>query len=300
MKIAVIDLGSNAARLLLVKITESSEFQQEFYLREKISLGEESFKKLPIGQKNTEKLLKIFKKFKKIIEERNISNIKAIATSALRDAPNSSEIIALIFRETGIMIEPIMGDFEAELVAKAVIYKNPKFNGAIIDLGGGSMEIILVENQRIHEKRSFQIGNNRIFKNLEENTTNLEKLEHFEVQFSSFLPQLKMFFEKYSIENIALTGGNSRYLAEILGKNSLFEDAKEISFSDFIKKFEQFKTLSQTELQTQENLRYDQSKTLISSMFVFSKLITMLNLDKFFVPNTGLREGIALYTAKLI
>jgi exopolyphosphatase/guanosine-5'-triphosphate,3'-diphosphate pyrophosphatase len=159
MNIASIDIGTNTVILLIVKITDGKfmTLHNEFRIP-RIGGGLKSGGK--ITDEKIRELLKVLSEYKLIIKKYNCSQIIAIATNAFRIATNSNNIVALVKNETGIEIEIIAGDEEAEYSFLGAVLGLSNQNGdvLVIDIGGGSTELIYGRSGKIFYKNSFPIG----------------------------------------------------------------------------------------------------------------------------------------------
>src|SRR5581483_6588148 len=171
MKLAAIDIGSNAARLLIsdVIVTNNKrpEFQKVNLVRVPLRLGFDVFEQKKISREKEEMILNTIKAYKLLMDAYGVEYCKAAATSAMRDASNAKEIIEKVRKETGISIEVITGDVEATLIYENHIAENLDKNHTYlyIDVGGGSTELTFFANGRLIFKRSFNIGTIRLLKN---------------------------------------------------------------------------------------------------------------------------------------
>ncbi|MBE0425291.1 MAG: Ppx/GppA family phosphatase [Nitrospirae bacterium] len=159
---ASIDVGANTLRLLIGKI-ENNRIIDIFYERKITRLGTGVNQTGKLQQENIETSLSVLREFSSVISRYNVKHVKAVATSALREASNPDIFIERVFRETGILIEVIQGEKEADLALKGIIsscsdptsLKQPLF---IVDMGGGSTEWILYRGKKTIERGSIPIG----------------------------------------------------------------------------------------------------------------------------------------------
>ena len=163
-KIAAIDIGSNAIRMLISYVINSNNrevhFQKNSYLRLPLRLGEDSFKNKSISENKIETLINAINSMKYIMKVHNVKYYLAYATSALREAENSDIIISKIKNDTGIGIEIIDGLREARIIsnAKPIEKNNPFRKNLYVDVGGGSTELSFVQNGEKTISKSFNIG----------------------------------------------------------------------------------------------------------------------------------------------
>ncbi|PLK45566.1 phosphatase [Emticicia sp. TH156] len=160
MKIAVIDLGTNTFHLLIV------ENNQTLY-RESIpaKIGQGGISQGIISEEGIQRALRVLKHFKSIIDSHDIETkqVFAIGTSAIRNAANKDEFVNRVAEETGIIVQVISGDKEAELIYDGVKEAVPiKETSMVMDIGGGSVEFIIGNADRILWKQSFEIGGQRL------------------------------------------------------------------------------------------------------------------------------------------
>ncbi|RYU93309.1 Ppx/GppA phosphatase family protein [Emticicia agri] len=160
MKIAIIDLGTNTFHLLIV------ENKQTLY-KESIpaKIGKGGISQGIISEEGIQRALNVLKHFREVINTHQVEvkNVFAIGTSAIRNAGNKDEFIQIVAQETGISIQEISGDKEAELIyygIKEALHINE--TSMIMDIGGGSVEFIICNHDKIFWKQSFEIGGQRL------------------------------------------------------------------------------------------------------------------------------------------
>lgn len=162
-KIAVIDLGTNTFHILIAQAVADSV---EVLHREKIAvkIGEGGINEKVILKKAQTRAIAALKHFKEIADRFAVTEIYATATSAIRNARNSKKITDKIFQETGIRVQVISGEEEAELIYCGVknALKLSQEKSLIMDIGGGSIEFIIADHQRSYYKQSFEIGAQRL------------------------------------------------------------------------------------------------------------------------------------------
>ena len=172
MKIAAIDIGSNAARLLINEVIEPKKGKPEFtklnLLRIPLRLGMDVFTNGEIGPEREKMVVDSMKVFSDLMKIYGVEHYRACATSAMRDAKNGVKIRELVKKTSGIDIEIISGDEEASLVYENHVAEglDKDFSYLYIDVGGGSTELTFYENGKMKYKNSFNIGTIRLLNNL--------------------------------------------------------------------------------------------------------------------------------------
>ena len=167
MKFAAIDIGSNAVRLLFCNVYENKgevTFKKSELIRVAIRLGEDSFIHKKILKDKEDKLVLTMKAFKQLMNVYEVVDYRACATSAMREAENSNDIIERVNREAGIKIEVINGKTEADIIySNRIEERLDKSNNYLyIDIGGGSTEITLFSKNKPVVSQSFNIGTIRM------------------------------------------------------------------------------------------------------------------------------------------
>ena len=172
MILAAIDIGSNAARLLITDVQKVKDSKTVFnklnLVRVPLRLGFDVFGSKIISPEKKLMLVETMKSFRHLMNAYKVEALKACATSAMRDAENAKEIIATVQNEAGILIEVIDGDMEANLIYENHVAENMDNDHSYmyIDVGGGSTEISFFSNGILIYKKSFNIGTIRILKNM--------------------------------------------------------------------------------------------------------------------------------------
>lgn len=213
MKYAIVDIGSNAIKY---KIFNGGLELVEYY-RHPLRLGRDVFSKGYLEDKTIQDLLNLLLDYKKNFKSKNILSVNYIATSALRDTQNAKEIIELL-KQHDIHVKIISGDVEAFLLAE---FNKSKINSAVIDIGGGSLEICVNTNKDIHAK-SFQLGAVRL-------------LNFSETQKSEALQELSLWLRQFkSIDHLYGLGGNLRALMQA---NEIKGPIKASDFNNYINNY---------------------------------------------------------------
>ena len=163
-RLALIDMGTNTFHLLITEINDSGELVTLVRLKEPVKLGQDGISQGTIAPDAVERALQTLTNFKSQIDAHQVQEVKAVATSAVRNASNGSKLVNAIREQIGIEVEVISGDREAELIYYGVksALEIGEERSLIIDIGGGSVECIICDEDTIFWKRSFEIGAQRL------------------------------------------------------------------------------------------------------------------------------------------
>jgi exopolyphosphatase/guanosine-5'-triphosphate,3'-diphosphate pyrophosphatase len=248
------------------------------YTRVPLRLGEEVFEDGKISKKKAEDFVKTIQAFKLISEIFEVKKLRAVATSAMREALNADKIIEKIKEETGIEIEVISGDTEAELIFGTFFLldfdKSHPF--IVIDVGGGSTEISVFESGERIASKSFQIGTIRILK--EKVTSQI---------WSEIHDWIALHVDLKAPHKIFGTGGNINKAHKILGAGHM----ESIQVSKIKQLRDDLSKLSIAGRIDQFQLKPDRADVLVPALDIYLYILQELNCSELIVPKIGLTDG---------
>ena len=160
MRLAAIDVGSNSVHLLIADVSPEGHLEVIDRVKEMVRLGRRSFTTGLLSQEAMDLAVRVLAHFQSVVEVRRVDRVRAVATSAVREADNKNQFIARIKRETGVNVEVISGHEEAQLIYRAAQYALGLEGGPhlLVDLGGGSLELVLVQDRRPIWMKSAKLG----------------------------------------------------------------------------------------------------------------------------------------------
>lgn len=291
MKLAAIDIGSNAARLLITEVIEDDNkivsFNKVTLVRVPLRLGFDVFETGVISPKKVGLFLETMKAFNHLINAFEIKHYKACATSAMREAINAKEITQIIKKETGIKIDIISGSQEASYVFENHIAENLDTNKSYlyIDVGGGSTELTFYSKNKMIFKHSFEIGTIRILKNK-------VKEEHWE--------EMKDFIKKRMQNHGEITaigsGGNINKVYSLSNR----KDNKSLSIDLLRNYYKNIGSLSLEERMAEYNLKDDRADVIIPALQIYINVMKWADAEEIYVPKIGLVDGLVQHLWKEI
>jgi len=162
--LGVIDVGSNALRLQVASVFADGAFQVIHDEREPVRLGEEVFRTGELSAPAAERALETLKRFGATAQRHGASHVRAVATSAVREARNGAAFVEEVRKTSGLELEIISGEKEAQLIARGVLsgFSAPSGRIALVDIGGGSTEITVVDRGTIGFSGSIPLGSVRL------------------------------------------------------------------------------------------------------------------------------------------
>jgi exopolyphosphatase/guanosine-5'-triphosphate,3'-diphosphate pyrophosphatase len=169
MRLGIIDCGTNTFHLLIAEVKPDGSYETVFRERSYVLIGEEGVTQL--GEQPQKRGIETLKNFRRKMEEMAVDKWRAFGTEALRRAGNSQSFIDKVREETGINIEIISGDEEARLIHLGVMQAVPPFAGKalIMDVGGGSVEFIIADAEKVYWAQSFPIGVQVLYSDFQRN-----------------------------------------------------------------------------------------------------------------------------------
>jgi exopolyphosphatase/guanosine-5'-triphosphate,3'-diphosphate pyrophosphatase len=281
VKYGAIDIGTNAARLLVgevEKVDGHSFVKKISYTRVPLRLGEEVFTNGKLSKKKTEDFVKTIQAFKLISEIFEVRKLRAVATSAMREASNSEKIIERIKEETGVRVEVISGNEEAELIFGTFflldIDKSVPF--IVIDVGGGSTEISVFEGGERVASKSFEIGTIRVLKD------KVKKDIWAEIH-----DWITGHVDLKSPHQIYGTGGNINKVHKLIGAGH----QEAIELSELKKLNQKLEALTVDQRVEVYQLKPDRADVIVPALKIYIFILEELLSKEILVPKIGLSDG---------
>ncbi|MBL7691108.1 MAG: exopolyphosphatase [Flavipsychrobacter sp.] len=283
MVLAAIDIGSNAARLLISETSVYKDGTVDYtklcLLRIPLRLGFDVFDKGFISDERKHRLIETLKAYKILLGVYNVESYKAFATSAMRDASNGPEILTEILDKTGIRVEIITGQQEASILYETHIAERLGSNKSYlyIDVGGGSTEISLFAKGQTVFKESFNIGTIRLLR---------DKVT--EEQWDRMKWYVKTYTRGYQPVEAIGTGGNINKIFSI----SKRKEGKPLSL-ELLKDY--YKELSSATMEERKHLyqfRDDRADVIVPALQIYTSIMRWAEADEIYVPKVGLADGL--------
>ncbi|TDX82593.1 exopolyphosphatase [Epilithonimonas xixisoli] len=282
MIIAAIDIGSNAARLLINEVKETKgkpEFTKLNLLRIPLRLGFDVFSNGEIGEDRKQMVIKTMIIFREMMEIYKVEHYRACATSAMRDAKNGQEIIDIVKEQADINIEIITGDEEATLIYENHVAEglDKEFAYLYVDVGGGSTELTFYENNKMKYEHSFNIGTIRLLNGLV--TPNIwdEMKDEIKDKIKSKKPVVAIG-----------SGGNINKIFSL----SKTKDGKPMSVSIIKKYLKEMEKLSVEERMQLYQFREDRADVIVPALQIYNNVMTWAEIKQIYVPKISVADGL--------
>lgn len=284
-KYAAIDIGSNAVRLLIADIIEKEDsdkvkFKKSALVRVPIRLGEDTFVNGKISEKNILRLTDAMNAFQLLMDVHGVVKYKACATSAMRDAENGAFVIDRILKKSGIKIDIIDGEIEAQIIATTdlgELLDNSK-SYLYVDVGGGSTEMTVYEKGEMINSKSFKVGTVRMLNQKD--------------ALADIWDEMKVWVKENTkgLKNISLigSGGNINKIYKMSGRS----DGSPLSYIYMKANYKYLKAMSYEERISELNLNQDRADVIIPATKIYVSAMKWSDSKKIYVPKIGLSDGI--------
>nr|WP_294908408.1 exopolyphosphatase [uncultured Lacibacter sp.] len=283
MKLAAIDIGSNAARLLITEVEENGKGTPQFnklnLVRVPLRLGFDVFESGDISKIKINKVVETIKAYKHLLNIYEVKYLKACATSAMRDAKNAQDIIRKVKLETGIEIQVISGDEEASYIYENHIAENlaGEHSYLYIDVGGGSTELTFFNEGKLVFKESFNIGTIRLLKGLVTD-------QHWEDMKDYIKSHTK---GKNGIIAIG-SGGNINKVFSLSKK----KEGKPLSLELLRDYHKEFSSFTLEERMKVYKIREDRADVILPAIQIYINVMRWADIEEIYVPKIGLADGL--------
>ncbi|MFB6456083.1 exopolyphosphatase [Chitinophaga sp. Hz27] len=283
MKLAAIDIGSNAARLLISEASPNNAGKMDFtkvnLVRVPLRLGFDVFATQMISEKRATCLIDTIRAYKLLLDVYEVKYLKACATSAMRDAQNGMAILSEVKEQTGIDIKIISGQEEASFIYENHVAEQLDSSKSYlyIDVGGGSTELTFFSKKELIFKESFNIGTIRLL--------------HNQVADGSW-QQMKDFL-KNNLRGVGPvvaigSGGNINKVFSL----SKRKEGKPLSLDTLKDYYKEFSSFSVEERIHIYNLREDRADVIVPALQIYINVMRWADTPEIFVPKIGLADGL--------
>lgn len=284
MKIAAIDIGSNAVRLQIARTNDGTftePYKRVEFVRIPIRLGDDAFKTGKISKEKRAVFYKAMEAFSLLLEAYDVKHYLAYATSALRDASNSDKIVNKVESRCGLKIDVIDGKKESQIILRSIKHLlKPNKSYLTIDVGGGSTEMTVIKNQQAFDSVSFDIGTVRLLDDAIKKST-WQDIEQY----------VKSHMTEVQHSQAIATSGTINKIANIIHPS----EEPSITREELHKFYHGIKKMNTQERIETYKLNPDRADVIEPSAYIYLQLLKWADIEKIMAPSAGLKDGI-LYT----
>jgi len=294
-RVGCVDTGSNAIRFLAAEFTAPGEYRTLAYERVPVRLGHQVFLTGRLAESAMDGATQAFVSFREQMADLELDTFRAVATSAVREAKNGFEFVGRILEESSIHLEMISGSEEARLVHLAVGRRVELAGGKwiLMDLGGGSVEVSLVDDMGMLWSESHTMGSVRLLEQLSEAPKDPRGFRELLSDYVSTL-RIPSPAQYWSPSGFVATGGNIDALAKLAGAPRDENGVASLRVEELDSAMNLLSHLSFQERVVQLNLREDRADVILPAAMVYYHLARMAGVDTILVPGVGVKEGLLL------
>lgn len=301
----VIEIGSTAIRMLVAQVFADNTWETLDKAGLAIPLGRDVFTEGLISRESLMQCLFILNRFREIMRNWRISDqqITVVATSAIREAQNRDSVLDRIAVKTGFRVKVIDGIEEIRLMYLVVsnALKNSdthqsKVNSIIMDVGGGSTEIMLLKNGKMAATHSFSIGTVFIDQQMKAIMGSVKDMDRLLEEYAkTTAAKLNTELKLDTIKQLVAIGSDIRLAARSVGMqvNSLYAKIKRKDFTTFVEKLSE---LSVEEIVHRYGISYNEAESLLPGLSIYQFFLDRIAGDDIIVPYQSIREGVVLST----
>ena len=293
LRLASIDIGSNAIRLFVGQPSKTGQVRVLEDQRASVRLGKDAFSAgyiRPVTQGELERALILFRE---ICDRWNVKQIRAVGTSALRDSANSKKVLSRLKASTGIDIKVINGQREASLLHKAVCHALDisRKNALLIDMGGGSLEVVVSRKGKLVTKQSLPIGTVRLLSKV----SRKHQYEDIAQWVRTPLYRLRLDLlgrQQQPIDLMVGTGGNLRALGKLCFRLGLSRTRNRFHRHHLELLSHRLFQLNLQQRMKRFQLKRDRADVILPAAVVTLEMMRIFEIQEIVVPNVGLKNGL--------
>ena len=280
-RIAAIDFGSNAIRLSIADVIAVGKYKLIEKFRFPVRIGTDVFSTGEISPNKQDEIYEVFRKFRGHIRYYHAEVVEAVATSALRDAKNSNVVIKKIEEVSEIKVRLISGIEEASLISKILTQEFPIASGStlLVDIGGGSTELIFLKDGIVGKLESF---NNGTLRSVKDSEVIMEKMKAY----------IQSNITKGEKVNVVGTGGNLRRLGKMRKKVFAMGSGTSIKKEEVNWFYDEIKGLTPAEITKRFELKSDRADVIGAALRIFSTIVNEVNPEAIYLSKLGLSDSL--------
>ena len=295
LRVGAVDVGSNAIRLLAAEFTAPAAFNPLHEERVAVRLGHDVFLSGRLAPEVMDAATEALASFRRTLDSLDIRHYRAVATSAVRESRNGDEFVERVEDEARLTLEPITGSEEARLVHVAVNSRIPLQEGkwVLVDLGGGSVEISVVDETGILWSESHTMGSVRLLEELSGAGDEPGRFRRLLREYTSTL-QIPAAVKHWKLAGMIATGGNMETLAKLANPSTDEREPSRVAVGDVRAIIDILSRLSYRERVEQLGLREDRADVILPAATVYERLASLVGAEEILVPHVGVKEGVLL------
>lgn len=300
--VAVIDIGATSIRMSVAELTSDGDFRTLDTLIQAVDLGREAFESRRLSRATIERSVSILRRFQRVLREygiRGSSNIRVVATSAVREAANRLAFSDRIYIATGLVVE-IIDEAEVNRVTfmgiSPHLEENPELRAArsiVVEVGGGTTELLVLRDGNMLRSDTLRLGSLRLLQSLESlNPSAGRRRQLMEYQIAKFIDQISDSVPQEPDTQLIAIGGDVRFAARHLLEHWEPDTLAEVPTEALEKLTAEVLRLDEDAVVKRYGLSYIEATTVASALLVYLLLAKHFSIERLLVSDSNLREGL--------
>ncbi|MFN8606901.1 MAG: Ppx/GppA phosphatase family protein [Vulcanimicrobiota bacterium] len=291
-RLAAIDVGSNAMRMQVAELLPGFVLKPLKSIRSPVRLGRDVFGNQAISEGSMKKAIIALRSFSEWMHKLEVTQYTAVATSAAREAVNGKQFLELVRKESGIDLHLLAGEEEARVVYLAVQRRLPLGDRTVlvVDIGGGSVELILGQHGRVQALESLKMGTVRMLQRLGGQSQDFARRAREYVEATR--SWVDYWLQQQKVEVFVATGGNAEELGDLAQRLFHKPANDQVSLSELDHITGLLESMSVEERQKKLGLRPDRADVLLPALLVLQSLMHHLKMELMVIPHVGLKDGL--------
>lgn len=299
LRLAAVDVGSNAIRFLAAEFRALGEYEVLEEERVGVRLGHDVFLTGRLTAEAVDAAVQAIGRFRGRMEALGATHYRAVATSATREARNGADLVARVRKEAGIELEVITGQEEARLVYLTIANRVPlgEDRWITVDVGGGSVEVSLVDATGILWSESHVMGSVRLLEELSGSGDDPARFQRLLREYAATL-QIPVIAQHWKPRGTIATGGNAEALARLAGFEATRGRVAAVPLQTLRRVVELLSKMSYRQRVEQLGLREDRADVILPAGMIYERVATVARADELLVPAVGLKDGVLIDLAE--
>ena len=305
--IAAIDLGSNALRMEIAEVLPDGRIEVIERLQRAVRLGQDAFRRGRLGGRSMRAALDVLKDFQKLLRLYHVARVRAVATSAVREASNADMFLDRVFLATGLTIDVIDTSEESRLTVSAVrqsLAEALSTKGAhtlIADVGGGSTLLTILDGSEIVTSQSLRLGSVRLQELLATSeATPRRSAEMLRTHIGNVIGAVHGSLPLEGVHSFLAVGGDARFAARQVGQPTESTELVTIERRDFDRLVDRCERLSADEISRRHGLPFAEAETINPALLVYQALMHRCQAERMLVSHVSMRDGLLLELAQQV
>ncbi len=293
-RIGIVDMGSNAIRMLVAEASPSGTTILENH-RLSVRLGRDVFASGQVPEATISSVVDAFRRFRTTCDRLNVTQVRAIATAAVREARNREVLVDRVREAAGIDIDVISGTQEAYLLARAAATKVDLRRGrsVLVDVGGGSVEVVVVEDGNVLEADSYRLGALRLLSMLPDpKATGETFVDLLQKHLRGLERRIGDHFSSARVDRYVAVGGNIESLCDLIGPTHQNGSIDSCRIDAAREKVLELADLDYDQRIEKHGLKPDRADTIVPAGIVYLRIAELAGCAQLLVPRVGIKDGL--------